>query len=152
MFWTRYSIYTLSSFSSVQMLVFTSWKSSHSQRSAQIIHKLHLAPANRQHHEALSCFVALSTTLPLAGEKGLIFVLFGWKLPVFKAQGQRVSLFEINVLCCMSSNVFHGNEAMNGDVHAKLPHCYMTTVWYKELLQSPSCCLKHCHWKVNSAK
>lgn len=72
-------------------------KSPNSQCTVQIIHKLHLAPGNKQRHEALSCLRAQSTSLPLAMEK--LFVSFGCDLPVFKDQGQVVQLFGMNVLC-----------------------------------------------------
>ncbi len=55
--------------------MYASLISSNSQCTVQIIHKLHLAPGNKQHHETLSCFVAQSTSLPVAKEKCLSLCL-----------------------------------------------------------------------------
>lgn len=62
------------------------------------------------------------------------FVSFGWNLPVFKDQGQRVSLFERVALCCLSSKVFTLNETLNGDMSCH----YHSLLWEKDLWLSVS--------------
>lgn len=111
----------------------TSLKSSNSQCTVQIIHKLHLAPGNKQHHVVLSCFVAQSTSLPLAKEKSLSLCLVWLELASFQGSGSRSLI--VSEECACPPKFFTVNEASNTSVYVKIPHYYMTTAWYKELWQ-----------------
>lgn len=72
-----------------RVYLYGSLKSSNSQCTVQIIHKLHLAPGNKQHHEALSCFVAQPTSLPSAMEECLCLCFVWLELTTFQGSGSR---------------------------------------------------------------